>query len=154
MWKKISTFKRKNKMNTFKHITLFLALVFMSTTACTDDASSTENKVPVASLLIGHWELDQAIRNGKVAPTMEGTYFTFNDNNSMRSNMMGSDQASVYNLNDRVITQSSNGVKTEYLVENITSDSLRLTTTIQGFNFDLSMLKAEKPTEKEINPET
>ena len=75
---------------------------------------------------------------------MEGTYFEFKQDNSLTTNMMGSDATAAYTLTEKTIGHTNNGMSTTYQIEKVTQDSLILTTSIRGFDFTLTMLSAEE----------
>ncbi len=121
---------------------ILLGIVFLAS-ACTNDATQ-EKKINTEELLTGRWELRQAIRNNKPAPTMEGTYFDFSTDKSLTTNMMGSDETSTFALQENQVIADNGGLKTTYHIDKITSDSLVLLTTIRGFNFDMTFMKKQE----------
>lgn len=118
---------------------LFVCILFFG--ACTGSESDASSKINIQELLIGQWELFSANRNGKNAPSMEGTMFRFDANKSMQTNFTGSEVRSAYELDDRTLTQTGGGPKIMYTIDKINQDSLSLTTNIRGFDFILNLKK-------------
>lgn len=109
--------------------------------SCTGDGNAEKQK----NLLLGHWDLTEGQRNGKVAESLRGTYFEFTEEGKMSTNLPikgGIDSPFV--IEDGVIIQTIiNDLKINYDIVELTEQNLKLTTTLRGFDFVFDLEKGE-----------
>jgi len=123
---------------------LILGVLLLSLMSCDGD-TSVEQK----NLLVGHWDLVEGQRNGKVTESLKDTYFEFTSAGKMSTNLpIRGGVDSPYEVKDGEIIQTIvNDLKIKYKIVDLTSKNLKLTTTLRGFDFVFSMEKGMKGTE-------
>ena len=118
------------------NILLFFGLLF-GLMACDSDAAVKKDKI------VGKWELAEAIRGGKiVTEQLEGTYFEFNKNNEMKTNLpvFISEQTSKFEIKDQVLKQLGDR-PIDYKIEMLEDQLLVISTDISGFPFKFTLKK-------------
>lgn len=128
---------------------LIVGTLFFLLMSCGNDGVATKQK----NLLIGHWDLAEGQRNGKVTESLRGTYFEFTEEGKMSTNLPikgGID--SPYVIADGVITQTIiNGIEINYNIVELNEQTLKLTTTLRGFDFVFDLAKEEKEENLSMN---
>lgn len=124
------------KFNLFILGTLFLFLI-----ACDSDSSVKDQK----DLLVGHWDLVEAQKNGKLAESLAGTYFEFTSDGKMSTNLpLKGGKDSTFDIKEGVIFQTIvNDLQVKYAIEELTETSLKLATKLRGYDFKFAMEKKE-----------
>ncbi len=125
-------------MRSFITLSLFVILSILS--ACKD-----EPKQPAFSqnLLTGRWEIDKAWRNGKQTETLTDTYYEFDEDGKMRTNLTPTllDDEFDYEFSGTEIMQKSEPPVT-YTIENLTDSLLVFKMTINNYPFRLQLKSA------------
>ena len=120
---------------------LFFGLLFLSLMSCGGDGVAEQQ-----NLLIGHWNLVEGQRNGKVTESLRGTYFEFTTDGKMSTNLPikgGVDSPYVIE-NGEILQTIINDLQINYKIVELTSQALKLTTTLRGFDFVFSLEKGGK----------
>ena len=120
---------------------LLLGALFLCLTACGGDAVADQQ-----NLLVGHWDLVEGQRNGKITESLKGTYFDFTSKGKMSTNLPirgGID--SPYEIKEGEIIQTIiNDLQIKYKIVSLTSKNLKLTTSLRGYDFVFSLEKEAK----------
>ena len=108
--------------------------------ACSSDNAVKENQ---KTLLMGHWNLVEGMRNGKATASLEGTYFSF-DSEKMSTNLpIRGAIDSPYVLEENAIIQTvANDVKLSYAIQELTPSNLKIATQLRGYDFVFLLEKA------------
>ncbi|MEZ5055473.1 MAG: hypothetical protein R2879_00400 [Saprospiraceae bacterium] len=93
--------------------------------------------------LIGHWDVTQAKREGKITSTLEEAYFEFSSKDEMILNLSGLPQRAKYSLNGSSFSVTGTNMDAEYNIENLNGDSMVVTADILGKEFEFSLVKAQ-----------
>jgi len=108
---------------------LLLGMMTLLSIGCSD------RNTPPEATLNGTWELRSAKVNGKLTQRMNDLFFTFSEDGTLYTNILGTSQEYVYLHEDDRIVQ--NGETTiEYLIHQLLDTSLILTTSINGAEFE------------------
>ncbi len=117
---------------------LFFGALLLSLVSCGGDAVAEQQ-----NLLIGHWDLIEGQRNGKVTESLRDTYFEFTSDGKMSTNLPikgGID--SPYVIEDGAIVQTIiNELQIRYKIVELTPKALKLTTKLRGFDFVFDLEK-------------
>lgn len=102
--------------------------------------------------LIGRWEIAKGFRNGKETETLTGTFYEFDEDGNMRTNLTPTtmEQSYNYSFSGNEIKQKGDTPIT-YTVDSLTSNYLGLNMVINNFQFKLEMNKAVPPAQLEAN---
>jgi len=120
---------------------LFFGMLFLSLLSCGDDAATEQR-----NRLIGHWDLIEGQRNGKVTESLRDTYFEFTSEGKMSTNLpiKGGIDSPYIIENDEIVQTIINDLKIKYKIVNLSEEALKLTTTLRGFDFVFSLKKGIK----------
>lgn len=121
---------------------LFIGALFLLLMSCNGESSDAKQK----SLLIGHWDLVEGQRGGKVAESLRGTYFEFTEEGKMSTNLPikgGTDSPFVVE-NGVIIQTIVNDIKINYTIVELNELTLKLTTSLRGFDFVFDLNKQEE----------
>lgn len=114
----------------FQITTLFLfstALFFWA--SCGDDNAVTTID------LAGHWDIQNATRDGEPTTTMEGMYFDFSEDGQLLTNMTGAEEAYTYELDGEAILQRGGPIEADFFIESFVEGELVLTTELRRKQF-------------------
>ena len=115
---------------------LFTCGLVIGLLACQQDTKlETEN-------LSGEWTIVDASRSGRKTQTLNGAYYHFVTDSTMRTNLLGTDMESPYRLEENVILQTE-PEEIRYVIEELTDTSLVLNTKIRDTEFNLIMRRSE-----------
>jgi hypothetical protein len=106
--------------------------------------SACGSEAPVKNadeLILGHWELSEASRNGKPTNTLEGLYFDFFQDGHMRTNFPGQAGSARYRIIDNVVEQYETDQPLKLAISSLSDSTLIFETEIQAFHFQLNMKK-------------
>ncbi len=120
---------------------LFFGALFLSLLSCGGDGVAEQQ-----NLLIGHWDLVEGSRNGKVTESLRGTYFEFTSEGKMSTNLPikgGIDSPFVIE-NGEIVQTIINDLHIKYKIVELTPKALKLTTTLRSFDFIFSLEKGIK----------
>ncbi len=125
----------------YKYITYLFFFCLIGFNACTGGDAKAE-AIKAEDVLPGEWTLYQGLRNGKVASTLEGAYFIFGQDNTLKTNLQGEEASIPYELSSNMITTKGGGpMQAEYAITYLTTDSLEMTTKLMGHDFVLKLVK-------------
>jgi len=134
---------------------LMIVAIFLN--ACSTDSTSTNEetitaptpkpKLVPAENIIGNWKLIQGIRNGRVAPTLEGVKFAFTEDKQLTSNLMGFEETTNYSIADKIINQRGGKMDADYSIDYMTKDSMSLSTKLRNFSFVLHLIRTAEEAE-------
>jgi hypothetical protein len=94
------------------------------------------------SLLQGRWEVYQALRDDQETQTLAGTYFEFQTDGQMRTNLpVQAEEIAPFTLEKELIRQGGD-VPVTYTLKSITATDLNLLLDLQGITFDMRLRKA------------
>jgi len=116
-----------------------LSLVLITFTLWT---CASEEKEIEKNNLLGRWEIQEARRNGRPTESLDNLYFEFFEDGKMVTNLSGSQESAVYEVNDDIITQRQSQFDVDYQIRNLTDSTLELAAQIRDFNFSFSLSKA------------
>jgi len=113
---------------------LFLLILPFS---CADSETAKNEE-----MILGRWELKQAVRNGKMTDALKGIFFDFKEEGKMVSNFNfnAEEQALDYTINKKVLAQKGTENLT-YAIEKISTTELILSTEYKKFKFELQLEK-------------
>lgn len=115
--------------------TLVFTLLINFFWACTPEAEDLTKD------LIGRWDISEATRNGKPAPSLADLYFEFFNDGSMRTNISGVEEEAVYQLENRKLLQRESQLQLDYDIEEINDSTLVLSTVTRGFTIRILLEK-------------
>lgn len=124
-----------NTMRCTRYImSLAISILFFT---CDSETSSTSN------LFVGRWELEEALKNGKNSDLLEGIYFEFFQDGSLKSNFnaTGQEELSKYKIKGEEIQQSESELNLNFEVSEIKDTVLVLKTQLRGVNYQLLLKK-------------
>ncbi|MBI1227228.1 MAG: hypothetical protein GC192_18495 [Bacteroidetes bacterium] len=104
--------------------------------------------------LVGRWELSKAFRSGKETETMTGTFYEFDGEGNLKTNLPPTpntlEEDFKYSFNGHEIIQKGQTPVT-YTVDSLTTSFLGLSMVINNFPFKLELNKAVPPAQLEAN---
>lgn len=116
-----------------------LSLVLITFTLWT---CASEEKEIEKNNLLGRWEIQEARRNGRPTESLDNLYFEFFEDGKMVTNLSGSQESAVYEVNEDIIAQRESQFDVDYQIRNLTDSTLELAAQIRDFNFSFSLSKA------------
>ncbi len=129
-------------MHQRKLVPFFFALLL--TGGCgSDSTNSGSNHQDLAERLLGHWELVSALRDGRRTETLNGTFFTFLDSQTLVTNIGGMREEMPYELHDGSFLPHGKRFQSEMFVEEIGDSTLTLKMLIR--NVEFRMLFKKRP---------
>jgi hypothetical protein len=85
----------------------------------------------------------EATRNGRVTTTLKDGYIRLGADNILETNILGEPlQANYHHNGDQIM--ASNPFPYEFIIKNISADSLHLNGSMRSFNMNFYMIRAEK----------
>jgi len=119
-------------------IRIFSILIFLMILGGCGSEAPVKN---ADELILGHWELSEANRNGKPTNTLEGLYFDFFQDGHMRTNFPGQAGSAKYRIVDNVVEQYETDHPLELTISSLSDSTLVFETEIQTYQFKLNMKK-------------
>ncbi len=116
---------------------LLLLLGTMSIFAC-----QTRNTAETAQMLVGRWELVQALRNGNPTESLAELYFEFTADGKLLTNIAGMPEEGTYELKEEQLLQRNTQLDADYTIEEIADSNLTLTTNLRGYAFRFDLKKS------------
>ena len=104
--------------------------------ACEGDSAVAE-----AAALEGRWELDRATRNNMETQMLEGLFYAFQPDGSLRTNLMGNELTGTYELSETTVVTQGVRPPLTYEVLTLSDSTLHLRTELQGFRFDFELVR-------------
>lgn len=117
-----------------------LLLILGTTTFLACQNNTTEE---TAQLLVGRWELEQALRNGNPTESLADLYFEFAADGKLMTNIAGLPEEGTYELKKQQLLQRNTQIDADYTIEEITEANLILSTDLRGYAFRFLFKKAE-----------
>lgn len=134
------------KMNRLSPI-FFLSIVVLFLFSACSTAPSFDNKQ-----LIGTWEITEATRNGKKTGSLANSFFTFNENGTMETNLSLTGEIVKGNyLIEGTNIKETGANNLTYKIEALNPEQLDLAFNLRDMDFKISMQR--KTVQKDI-PET
>lgn len=110
--------------------------------ACQSDSKDTNYQ----ELIIGRWEIVEAIRNGRPTETLTGAYMEFFSNGRMVSNIAGAEEESPFSVNGATLTSKSERMAVDYDIQYLGDSSMVLKAIIRDIPFQFTLARfAEAP---------
>lgn len=108
-------------------------------TGCEDEKTKQQ------ALLTGRWELVRGFRNAKETETLAGTYFRFEEQGKMQTNLpLGANENAVdFTLEKNEIIQSG-PMPIKYTIQKLTDTELILVLELRGMQFEMHMKRTSK----------
>lgn len=122
-----------NRPTTFQIASLLIALFLF---ACGNEEKVSQNT------LLGKWEIANATRDGRRAPSVEGLYFNFMEDGTLQTNIASSAETATYKVEGMVIQQRESRFEIDYTIEELTDTSLILTTELRNAQFRFFLKRA------------
>jgi len=107
--------------------------------SCTEEPKKNE---PTKDSLIGKWELKEAFTNNKSTQRLEGAYLEFNEDGSMSTNILGSEEKGSFEMKKNIVTQKTSR-EVKYQIEKVEPNDLTLEMDLASRKFQLVLTKAE-----------
>ena len=104
--------------------------------ACGNEEKFSQNA------LLGNWELVNATRDGRRAPSVEGAYFNFLEDGTLQTNIASSPETATYKVEGMVIQQRESRFEIDYTIEELTDTSLVLITELRNAQFRFFLKRA------------
>ncbi|HMO41146.1 MAG TPA: hypothetical protein PKC76_14880 [Saprospiraceae bacterium] len=123
---------------------LCLLLVLTVFAACRKDNSE------IAQLIVGRWEVQEALRNGRPTESLADLYFEFAPDGKLMTNVSGVPEEGMYELKGEKVLQRNIRFEGDYNVLEISSEKLVMTTEIQGFAFRFTLGKGNNASPEEL----
>ena len=114
--------------------TTLLAMTTCLCLYCEPESGNQQN-----SRIIGHWDLQQALRNGKPATSLEDIFFEFYENGSIKTNfnLSGETETGTFAISKDNVLQQEGGLNLDYIIEELNDSILILSTELQESAFKL-----------------
>ena len=124
----------------YMNITQFIAGVLLLLLVGCGNGNRVEKQ---KELLIGRWVLVEGQRNGKVTDSLRDTYFEFTEDHKMSTNLpiKGGMDSAFEIIDDAIVQTIINDIQIKYNIVELTSQNLKLTTNLRGYDFVFSMEK-------------
>ena len=96
--------------------------------------------------LLGNWQIANATRDGRRAPSVEGLYFNFFEDGTLQTNIASSPETATYQVDGDIIQQRESRLEIDYTIEELNDSSLVLTTELRSsfFRFFLERVEEEE----------
>ena len=115
---------------------LCLLLVFA---ACQRDSKDTNYE----ELILGRWEIKEAIRNGRPTETLTGAFMEFFPKGRMISNVAGAPEESAYTIQGNVLSSKSERLPADYTIQYLGDSSMVLKFIVRDIPFQFSLIRAQ-----------
>ncbi|MBK6947783.1 MAG: hypothetical protein IPH16_06700 [Haliscomenobacter sp.] len=110
---------------------LLLLLIPWSFSSCKKEID------PTPQLVLGHWEIQEAYRNGKPTESLADLFFEFKEEGKMATNLPVTEvpMEASYEVKKGKIEQAQGDITLVYQIESLTDSSMVLKTNFRGFDF-------------------
>jgi len=128
------------RLSTFLISVCSLSLcILVLSTGCEDEKTKQQ------SLLTGRWDLVRGFRNDKETETLAGTYFRFEAEGKMQTNLPlgANEEAMGFTLDKNEIIQSG-PMPIRYTIQKLTENELILVLELRGMQFEMHMERTSK----------
>ena len=119
---------------------LFATILMSSLFACSNEPS--EEEVNLSELLVGHWDVIQALRDDQPTETMTDFFMEFGADNTMTSNLAGAAEKVEYELKNDVIHQKTGRMPLDFQIMNLTDSLMVLSMTMRDTDFRFTFQKS------------
>lgn len=109
---------------------LTLLPLFFLLSSCEDDAAVSNTSIE------GRWELERARRNNMETQMLEGLFYEFAADSTLKTNLMGNEAPGTYSLQGTTVTTSGIKPQLEYEIVELNDSSLHLRTELLQYRFD------------------
>lgn len=101
-----------------------------------------ENNEEAAKMLVGYWQLREAMRNDRRTESLDAMYLEFTEDGKLRTNVSGAPEEGTYTLKRNQILQRNTSVPADYVIETIEDSALVLSTELRGYAFRFTFKKS------------
>lgn len=113
---------------------IIVCVSIMYSISCTEEGPSID-----PDLLIGRWEIQEALRSGKPTETLSELYYEFTKDGTMKTNLTGATETGKYELNDNILMQQDTRMDTDYQIESVNDSFLVMSTVLRKLNFKFAL---------------
>lgn len=113
-------------------------IILLAIVSCGIESDKKKASIDYA-LLVGYWNIESALRNGKSTSTLNDAYLQFSDINELSTNIFGEDTKQQLIWKDSIAMVSDSSMT--YALNYISSDSISLSFSVQRNQFDLQFLR-------------
>jgi hypothetical protein len=124
--------KKSMRISIWSGLCLLLALE-----ACQSDSKDTNYQ----ELILGRWEIVEALRNGRPTETLTGAYMEFYDGGRMVSNIAGAPEESPFSVNGTTLSSKSERMAVDYDIQYLGDSSMVLKATIRDIPFQFTLTR-------------
>lgn len=110
-------------------LSISLCICMVSLMSCEEEA------VVNPDLLIGRWDIDEALRNNKATESLSDLYYEFSKDGTMKTNLSGATETGKYELDEQTLVVQDTRMDATYQVETLSDSFLVMSTVLQKFNF-------------------
>lgn len=115
--------------------TALIALSLGLFVACGDD------KIENADLILGRWDIQEALRSGRPTESLDELFFEFYDEGKMRTNITGSTADGSYKIDGDQLLQRGGPLEADYTIQTLTDSILVLSAIINKLDFKLQFTR-------------
>ena len=131
-----------------KNSSILLLTIFASAfTSCKQDSGET------TQMIQGRWEVQEASRNGRPTESLADLYFEFKPEGVLSTNVAGAPEEGTYEIKGDMVLQRNTRIDADYKIEELTEQSLVLTTELRGYAFRFAMKKDTGESTEELSQE-
>lgn len=96
-----------------------------------------EVEVQDTDLILGRWDLQEGLRDGRPTESLDELYFEFFEEGKMRSNITGATAEGSYEINGDQLEQRGGPMEVDYTIHTLNDSILLLTAKIHSRDFKL-----------------
>lgn len=108
-------------------------------TACEDDGVAGIATAEVT----GGWKLEKATRNNMTTELLDGLYFNFREDGTLKTNLMGNTTDGTYERSGEEITTTGVSIPLTYTIKEISDTTMVLQSKYQGHQFNFELVRSE-----------
>ncbi len=127
-----------------RKLILFFFVLLLSGSCGSDTSTGGAATHDLAQRLQGHWELESAFRDGRRTETLNGTFFTFLDSQTLVTNLGGMREEMPYELREHSFLPRGKRFQSEMIVEEIGDSTLTLKMLMRNVEFRM-LFKKQAP---------
>lgn len=114
-------------------LSISLCICMVSLMSCGEEEAAVN-----PDLLIGRWDIEEALRNNKVTESLSDLYYEFSKDGTMKTNLSGATETGKYELDEQTLVVQDTRMDATYQVETLSDSFLVMSTVLQKFNFKLT----------------
>lgn len=123
-------------MNVTRFFQLVLLVLSLSLTlAC------NEVEVQDTDLILGRWDLQEGLRDGRPTESLDELYFEFFEEGKMLSNITGATVEGSYEIDGDQLEQRGGPMEVDYTIQTLNDTMLLLTAQIHNRKFELQLAR-------------